>query len=1232
MNTITLVVNNTGYGINGDYQDPVTPGNPTYVSFNGSLSYNVPVPPADLQSITNLSGATAPVTLVSGAAAINQNSGLYQPASLSGNVFLDQNADGVKEAGDTNVPGVTVELLNASGAVVTTTTTDSNGNYTFGNLYPGSYSVQVVAPSGDAIDPATGASATLEDSIVNSLGKTSPVTLSAGQNLGGQNAGVYVPATVAGNVFLDNNDDGVKQPGDTNIGSVTVELLGKTGNVVATTTTDSSGNYKFASVVPGAYSVQVVAPSGDHFDTATGASTTLEDSITNPSGQTPQFTVQSGQNQTGENSGLWQPGSVSGEVFTDGNADGTEDGSDAALGGVTVNLLDSHGNIVQTATTATATDAVNYKFSNVQPGTYTVQVITPSGDYISPVGTATGAGVVNSVANQQGDIGNVVVASDQNTGNENAGVTLPAEIKSMVFFDGQCDGIYHVGDAGVAGVTVELLNASGQIVATTTTDATGTYDFKGIEAGSYSVQVLAPQGVSFSHKEDASGNPLVDSDVNSAGQTATFTAAAGQVTTGENAGVILNGNFAGTTPTSLVSGAMYANINGNDVVIGAGDNNVHTGAGGENVVVLAGNGNTVELGLSSTDQEDIATSCGSLQGQTQNAQNGFLFGGNSGSSYLVGGTGNSYLMGGSGANYLYAGSGNNTMIAGGNGSVITAGGASTDIYYQAGDGDLTVDNGLRTVDHLTVYGYSGGTIETVNGVQELVLSPTDEITFAGPTPFANGATTGNAELTFDPNALDAPVETLSFVNGLPVFTSNVTTPSAPPAPPAPPPPPPAPAPATVTDVIATSNPTQWTLTQGGVAGTQAAVVYDSNSLTVNASETNDGWYEYTTQVDIPANATNISFTFDNFDADNRVALEVNGKVEDITNLHNVTTAYMEFADNGVYTPEALQLGEVSGTVPASDFVAGQENTITLIVNNIASDSNQQSQAAVSPGNPSWVSMDGTLTYDTNGGGTITETQGSQTVVLDNSTSTLKLWGYYNHVSSADGGFTISGDDGYSTFNLAQDGNTLVLAGQGDTVDIGVDSLGHSIATGGNTISGALSNSTLAIGNGDQSIDLTGNFNTIATGVGNSTINAGASYNTVTVAGGNNAISVTGSDNTIATGSGNDTVTLGSGWSDKVVGGSGNTTVTGGFGNTYVAGAGTMDVTDFNPTYGDVLDLTKLEASLGVTSSAFSVAADASTPTSLDVFVTQGASTTMVATLGGTHGTLAGLMASHAIAA
>ncbi|OWK41752.1 hypothetical protein FRUB_03830 [Fimbriiglobus ruber] len=53
-------------------------------------------------------------------------------AQVNGQAWMDNDGDGVEDAGDTPVVGDTVQLLNTStGDVVGTTTTDRNGNYQF---------------------------------------------------------------------------------------------------------------------------------------------------------------------------------------------------------------------------------------------------------------------------------------------------------------------------------------------------------------------------------------------------------------------------------------------------------------------------------------------------------------------------------------------------------------------------------------------------------------------------------------------------------------------------------------------------------------------------------------------------------------------------------------------------------------------------------------------------------------------------------------------------------------------------------------------------------------------------------------------------------------------------------------------------------------------------------------------------------------------------------------------
>jgi protocatechuate 3,4-dioxygenase beta subunit len=80
-------------------------------------------------------------------------------AKISGKIFLDQNGDGTLGASDTGLAGITISLLNSSNVVVGTTTTASDGSYSFSGMAPATYSVKVTAPSGNAFSP-TGTSST----------------------------------------------------------------------------------------------------------------------------------------------------------------------------------------------------------------------------------------------------------------------------------------------------------------------------------------------------------------------------------------------------------------------------------------------------------------------------------------------------------------------------------------------------------------------------------------------------------------------------------------------------------------------------------------------------------------------------------------------------------------------------------------------------------------------------------------------------------------------------------------------------------------------------------------------------------------------------------------------------------------------------------------------------------------------------------------------------------------
>ena len=220
-------------------------------------------------------------------------------------------------------------------------------------------------------------------SEVNSSGYTTPVTLTSGQSVGNESAGIYYPpATISGTVFADVNADGVQEASDAGMAGRTVNLTSN-GVIIATTVTAADGTYSFTNQAAGTYTVTVVAPSGDKFSAA-GTSTALPDSTVSTSG-TQTVTVANGATAT-INAGLYVPVSLGGTVFTDTNGDGAKESAESGLSGTTVKLLGSTGAVV--ATTTTASNGT-YSFTGETPGTYTVQVVPPTGDGVSPAGTST---------------------------------------------------------------------------------------------------------------------------------------------------------------------------------------------------------------------------------------------------------------------------------------------------------------------------------------------------------------------------------------------------------------------------------------------------------------------------------------------------------------------------------------------------------------------------------------------------------------------------------------------------------------------------------------------------------------------------------------------------------------------------------------------------------------------------------------------------------------------------
>ena len=201
------------------------------------------------------------IHLASGQSGLNYDFGELLPAKLSGYVYVDANNNGVFDAGETPIAGVLLTLLDASGkSTGKTATTDATGYYHFDNLAPGTYGVSETQPAGyldglDAAGPVGGTAHNPGDLIDG-------IPLASGTSATQNNFGELLPASIAGRVFVDNNQNNTYDTGEPLLSGVTIWLLDGSGNRITSTTTNSNGKYSFTNLKPGVYGVEEIQPSG----------------------------------------------------------------------------------------------------------------------------------------------------------------------------------------------------------------------------------------------------------------------------------------------------------------------------------------------------------------------------------------------------------------------------------------------------------------------------------------------------------------------------------------------------------------------------------------------------------------------------------------------------------------------------------------------------------------------------------------------------------------------------------------------------------------------------------------------------------------------------------------------------------------------------------------------------------------------------------------------------------
>ncbi|WP_449490286.1 SdrD B-like domain-containing protein [Actinomyces sp. Marseille-QA0893] len=514
----------------GEYKVDVV--NPT----SGPLAGTKP-----LEAYTGRYKTSAEVTIkAETGSVIDVNFGFVKPASLGDYTWMDVNRDGIQDADEPALPGVTVTLTyadgsavtDASGNAVTAKTSDANGKYKFENLLPGDYKVSFQAPAGYEATTSDAGS----DRALDSNGATASVTLAQDQTDETIDFGAVGTGVIGDQLFLDVNQNGGNAPdaGDKVLPGVKVTLTWTgPGGITRTyeTTTDADGKYKFENLLPGDYKVSIDpetlqtaeplldvlthSPAGDVENKTVVSDATKADSTAFATAMklTANLTLTGEKNQnldqdwgfgisadTAIKKAITDPDEVDQETFefTPGKK-------------VTYTLtLSNNGPGVATGVTVSDKLPAGVKFVKAEgDGTYdaTAGVWNLSGETIAKGDdqsieitveiTGEGAGaLVTNVAR----ISHQDQAGDNPTNNESsASFKGGYNLGGTIYRDSDASFSKSSTEERFAGVTVALLDGDGNPVLdhngnpmTTVTDADGNYQFVGLGVGTYRVSIVDP--------------------------------------------------------------------------------------------------------------------------------------------------------------------------------------------------------------------------------------------------------------------------------------------------------------------------------------------------------------------------------------------------------------------------------------------------------------------------------------------------------------------------------------------------------------------------------------------------------------------------------------------------------------------------------------------------------------------------------------------------------------------
>jgi len=417
--------------------------------------------------------------------------------SIHSRVWFDENGNGLLDKEERSVENVRLSLFDEHDSFIESKVNNISGfgEVVFDSLISGSY--YIIVDSLNIKYKLTnyniGNDRNIDSDFFNNNGapKTALFFVEPGKILQGIDLGLVENyGSIAGSVWKDNNENGIKEQIEEVLGNVKVELYSNEGEIIASLiTSDGIGKYRFDNLSKGEYYIRFVVPQDFRISSYQGAETNITNDF--GVGTTKMLSLSWGENIISINGAfVSNKGSIGDRIWFDENGNGVLDLDEIGVEGIIVELIGENDSIVSKTV---SNFAGKYLFEDVEAGNYSVRffirddyLITNDGEFSN-----TQFKVVKSGEYAVTDVFELKIS--ENKKDIDLGVRHNySTIGNLVWLDKNKNGIKENYERGVDGIIIRLLNSEDQSIKEVSTNKNGNYRFRDVVGGEYKLEIGIP--------------------------------------------------------------------------------------------------------------------------------------------------------------------------------------------------------------------------------------------------------------------------------------------------------------------------------------------------------------------------------------------------------------------------------------------------------------------------------------------------------------------------------------------------------------------------------------------------------------------------------------------------------------------------------------------------------------------------------------------------------------------